>query len=177
MGGGNLATASRRLRLAFLTPNSIGQLPTRLAFSCGCITKSAPTKGENAKVAIYHRIFTAFAIEDEWARTYLVGQARNERSPFEFTDMSVKEPWSTEWKSRCRTRIKGCDGVIALVSTNTAKATGQLWEILTAKEERIPIMGIYVSQDNRPWTLPHELSNVRVADWTWPAIIAFLRTL
>ena len=31
-----------------------------------------------------HRIFTAFAIEDKWARDYLVGQARNDKSPFEF---------------------------------------------------------------------------------------------
>jgi len=38
------------------------------------------------------RIFISFAIEDKELRTFLVGQARNENSPFEFTDMSVKEP-------------------------------------------------------------------------------------
>jgi hypothetical protein len=53
------------------------------------------------------RVFISFAIEDEWARDYLVGQARNERSPFEFVDMSVKEPWSDSWRTRCRTRIRG----------------------------------------------------------------------
>ncbi len=56
------------------------------------------------------RIFSSFAIEDRNLRDFLVGQARNERAPFEFTDMSVKEPWSSSWKTNCRTRIKGCDG-------------------------------------------------------------------
>ena len=98
----------------------------------------------------YHRVFTAFAIEDVWARDYLVGQGRNERTPFQFTDMSVKQPWDYAWKTKCRSRIRSCDGVIALVSRNTERATGQLWEIGCALEEQIPIMGIYTSRANRP---------------------------
>lgn len=128
-------------------------------------------------MASNHRIFTAFAIEDKWARDYLVGQARNERSPFEFVDMSVKEPWDDQWKLRCRTRIKGCDGVIALVSTNTARAVGQLWEIRCAKEEGVPILGIYTTADNRPTTVPAELSGVAVVGWTWANIQSFLNRI
>lgn len=128
-------------------------------------------------MAMNHRIFTAFAIEDKWARDYLIGQARNERSPFEFTDMSVKEPWDSQWKTRCRSRIKGCDGAIALVSKNTANASGQLWEIETALEERIPLLGIYVSSTDRPWSLPHQLHRVSVVDWTWDNISRFLNRL
>lgn len=47
------------------------------------------------------RVFISFAIEDEKFRTFLVAQAKNENSPFEFTDMSVKEPWDSEWKKNC----------------------------------------------------------------------------
>ena len=36
--------------------------------------------------------------------------------------MSVKEPWDEKWKTNCRTRIKGRDGVIGLISKNTPKA-------------------------------------------------------
>lgn len=125
-------------------------------------------------MAMNHRVFTSFAIEDKWARDYLIGQARNEHSPFEFTDMSVKEPWSTDWKTRCRSRIKGCDGMIALVSRNTEEASGQLWEIRCAKEERIPILAIYTSQENRPYYLPQELIDVPVRDWSWAMINSFL---
>lgn len=123
------------------------------------------------------RIFISFAIEDETYRDFLVGQARNEDSPFEFVDMSVKEPWSDNWKTRCRTKIKGCDGIIALVSKNTAKASGQLWEVSCAKEEKVPIRGIYVSSDNRPTSLPREFDGVRVVNWTWANIENFINSL
>jgi hypothetical protein len=51
------------------------------------------------------RVFIAFAIEDKFARDNLVYQAKQEHTPFEFVDMSVKEPWFSSWKINCRTRI------------------------------------------------------------------------
>jgi hypothetical protein len=50
-------------------------------------------------------IFVAFAIEDERQRDFLKGQSLNTRSPFEYIDMSVKEPYDQEWKERVGTRI------------------------------------------------------------------------
>ena len=45
------------------------------------------------------KIFVSFAIEDETYRNHLVNQARSEKSPFDFVDMSVKQPWNEdEWK-------------------------------------------------------------------------------
>lgn len=128
-------------------------------------------------MATKNRIFISFAIEDSTYRDFLVGQARNENSPFVFIDMSVKQPWSEEWKRQCRTKIKGCDGVIALVSNNTAAATGQLWEIKCAKEEGVPVRGIYITTANRPSSLPAEFTGVRVVDWTWANIAAFINAL
>lgn len=124
-----------------------------------------------------HRLFIAFAIEDKWARDRLVGQMRNHRTPFDWTDMSVKNPWADDWRNRCRTRIRGCDGMLAFVSKSTAKATGQLFEIRTAKEERIPLIGMYPTRDNRPLYVPVELSGVRIVDWTWDNISSFLSRL
>ena len=123
------------------------------------------------------RVFISFAMEDKWARDYLVGQAKNENSPFEFVDMSVKEPWDDNWKTRCRSRIKGCDGVIALVSKNTASASGQLWELRCAKEEGIRTRGIYTTTDDHPARLPSELDGVRVVGWTWDNIKSFIDAL
>jgi hypothetical protein len=120
------------------------------------------------------RIFISFAMEDKTYRDFLIGQARNENSPFEFVDMSVKEPWSDSWKTRCRTRIKGCDGTIALVSHNTKNAEGQLWEISCSKQEGVPIRGIYVDANNKPASLPSELNGVRVVEWTWRNIENFV---
>jgi hypothetical protein len=123
------------------------------------------------------RIFISFAIEDRNLRDLLVGQAKNENSPFEFVDMSVKEPWDSEWKSKCRTRIKGCDGVLIIVTSNTKKAEGQLWEIKCAKEESIPRRGIWGHDDDHPTTLPEELDGVRIVNWTWDNIANWIDTL
>jgi hypothetical protein len=128
-------------------------------------------------MASNHRIFVSFAIEDIRYRDLLVGQARHDRSPFSFVDMSVKEPWDSMWKTNCRSKIRGCDGVIALVSKNTAKGTGALWEISCAKEETVPVRGIYIQSDDKPSILPTELSGVRVVDWTWSGIKSFLDSL
>ena len=122
------------------------------------------------------RVFTSFAMEDKFLRDFLVGQAKNENSPFEFVDMSVKQPWDSAWKTQCRTKIKGCDGVLVIVTKNTKNADGQLWEIRCAKEEGIPVWGIYGYQDH-PATLPSELSNVRVVDWTWNNISNWISLL
>lgn len=123
------------------------------------------------------RVFISFAIEDKNSRDFLVGQARNENSPFEFVDMSAKQPWDSEWKTRCRTRIRGCDGCIALVSMNTKNAAGQLWEVNCAKEEGIKIRGVYTSADKRPASLPREFDGVRVVGWTWDNIKNFIESL
>lgn len=128
-------------------------------------------------MATNNRVFTSFAIEDRHYRDMLVGQARNGRSPFEFVDMSVKEPWDSQWKSRCRSKICGCDGMIALLSSSTPGADGQLWEIACAKQERIPVIGMYVSDTDRPSYLPSELQGVRIVAWTWPNIANFIDSL
>lgn len=102
----------------------------------------------------------------------LVGQARNERSPFEFVDMSVKEPWDEKWKTNCRTRIRGCAGAIGIITNRTPKADGQLWELKCAYDEDVPVLLIY-GTDDRP-NLPELIKGKRVYLWTWANIKAFL---
>lgn len=126
-------------------------------------------------MATRKRVFIAFAIEDKTYRDFLVGQANLKSSPFEFTDMSVKEPWDRKWMTNCRARIKGCDGVIALISKNTKKADGQLWEIECAYEESIPTMLMYVD-DNRP-TIPKIIDGKRISVWSWDNLVTFIEKL
>jgi len=121
------------------------------------------------------RVFIAFAVEDTKYRTFLVAHARNPKTPFDFIDMSVKEPWDAQWKTNCRTRVKSCDGVIALISKNTAKADGELWEIKCAYEEEVPIMLMWIN-DERP-TLPASLSGKRINVWSWDNLESFIDRL
>ena len=121
------------------------------------------------------RIFISFAIEDKLFRDFLVGQAANDKSPFEFTDMSVKEPWKSEWKEKCRIKIKGCHGVIGLISNHTPSADGVLFELRCAYEENIPVMLMYIN-DDRP-TLPSFLSGKKINVWSWSNIKSFIDSL
>ncbi len=117
-------------------------------------------------------IFVAFAIEDEGQRDLLKGQSLNTKSPFEYVDMSVKEAYTSEWKERVRTRIRRSDGVIALVSKNSLTSSGQKWEIECAKEEKRPLLGIWVYQGDRT-----DLTGVKTVAWTWDAIKNFIESL
>ncbi len=94
-------------------------------------------------------VFIAFAIEDERQRDFLKGQSLSPRAPYEFIDMSVKEPYATEWKERVRTRIKRSHGVLALISKNSLSSSGQKWQIECAKEEKKPLRGIWAYSDDR----------------------------
>jgi hypothetical protein len=71
-----------------------------------------------------------------------------------------------EWKQRCRTKIKRCDGVLVLLSNNTYHASGARWEIKCSKEEKIPIVGMHIFKDKRG-AIPKELKNEKIISWTW----------
>jgi hypothetical protein len=128
-------------------------------------------------LATKHRIFISFPIEDVNLRDFLVGQGRNERTPFTFVDMSVKQPWDSNWKSNCRSKIKGCDGVVGIVTKNTPRADGQLWELRCAYEEDVPVLLLYGFSTDRPAILPEPLRGRRIYNWTWENIESFLDRL
>ena len=112
------------------------------------------------------RIFIIFAMEDRRFRDFLSGQSKNPRIPFEFIDMSAREPWDREWKTNCRSRIK-----------NTAKADGAPWEMKCAQEEGVPLLGVYCYPDDRPSTLPDVLSGIKVIGWSQEGITKLLNSL
>ena len=121
-------------------------------------------------------IFISFAIEDKFARDNLVYQSQQNKTPFSFTDMSVKQPWDSAWKTKCRARIQTCDGVIAFVSNNTYNAEGARWEIECAYDEGIPVYPVYI-HDEGVSRIPAELSGKRIYHWTWPNISGFINGL
>jgi hypothetical protein len=120
-------------------------------------------------------VFIAFAKEDESARNLFTGQRLYTQSPFSFVDMSVKEPYKSEWKERVRTRVRRSDGVIALISGNTPGATGQLWEIKCAVDERRPLLGLWIQDGYR--TKPPEMGVAPVKTWTWDNVESFIDSI
>jgi hypothetical protein len=120
-------------------------------------------------------VFVAFAIEDKAARDLLRGQSLHTDCPFEYVDMSVKEPYDNGWKDRVRTRIRRSDGVIALVSKNTLTSTGEKWEIGCSIEEKRPLLGVWAYREDR--TKPDVLAGKPLIAWSWDGIAAFISRL
>ena len=119
------------------------------------------------------KVFISFAIEDKFARDHLVHQSEDHRAPFSFYDMSVKDPWDSSWKTRCRERIKQCDGVVALISKRTRAADGAKWEMQCAIDEGIPIVGVHIHKDDKG-QIPSELEGKKIINWTWGGIKSFI---
>jgi hypothetical protein len=114
------------------------------------------------------RIFVGFAVEDKRYRDLLRSQSRLGGSPINYTDYSVKQPWSSSWKTQCRQRIKGCDGMIALLSRNVRSADGARWEIKCAADEAVPVLGVHIF--NEDVYAPPEIAGKRTIRWTWAGI-------
>lgn len=120
-------------------------------------------------------VFIAFAKEDEKSRNLFSGQRLHTGTPFSFTDMSVKQAYSKEWKEKVRTRVRRSDGVIALLSRNTPKASGELWEIQCAVAEKKPLLGIWLEKDYR--VKPPAMGTAPCKVWTWDNVANFITRL
>lgn len=117
-------------------------------------------------------VFVAFAIEDERMRDFLKAHTRLDHCPFEYIDMSVKDAYDRDWKNKVRTRIRRSDGLIALISENSESSSGQKWEIQCAREEGVPILGIWAYKDDR--TI---IPGIPIKEWKWDIINSFIEKI
>lgn len=114
------------------------------------------------------RTFISFDYDnDSDLKVLLVGQAKNTDSPFEITDMSIKEAIDTKWKEKARTRIKGCDVVIVICGEKTNSATGVSAELKIAQEEKVPYFLLYGRSDKDCVKPTAALSTDKMYKWTW----------
>jgi hypothetical protein len=120
-------------------------------------------------------VFIAFAKENERTRNLFSGQKVHPKTPFRFTDMSVKRPYEGGWKNQTRARIRRSDGVIVLVSSFTRRAKGQLWEIECARTEGKPICGFWIEPGFR--TKPRAMGSAVCRNWTWTNVANFIDSL
>ena len=121
------------------------------------------------------RTFISFDYDnDSDLKTLLVGQARNEDSPFEITDMSIKEAIDTNWKANARTRIKGCDVVAVICGKHTDEATGVSAEVAIAQEEGISYFLLH-GRANEVCKKPKTAkTSDKIYNWTWNNLKALI---
>ncbi len=114
------------------------------------------------------RTFISFDYDhDSDLKNLLVGQARNNDSPFEITDMSIKEPISNNWKANARRRIKGCDVVVVICGKYTDTATGVSAELRIAQEESVPYFLLWGRADSNCVKPTSAKTSDKIYKWTW----------
>jgi len=123
------------------------------------------------------RAFVSFDYDnDARYRDFLIGQAKNPDSPIEIDDWSLKYAFDEKWKTQCRQRIKNTHIMIMLIGKNTHKAKGAIWEVNCAKQEGIPVFGIYINKDDKG-IIPSSLKGSPVIEWTWDGIAKKVKVL
>jgi len=114
------------------------------------------------------RAFISFDFDhDEDLRNLLAGQAKLRDSPFDFTDASVKEPLSGDWKEKVRRRIRNADVVPIICGEYTHTAAGVAAELAIAREVGVPYFLLW-GRNGKACTKPNSaLESDKVYEWTW----------
>ncbi|MFJ3682559.1 TIR domain-containing protein [Pseudomonas sp. NPDC090208] len=119
--------------------------------------------------AIKKRVFISFDYDnDVTLKTFLVGQAKLDDSPFDLADWSIKEHIDDNWKAKARTRIKAVDVVCVICGNNTDTAVGVSAEVKIAQEEGIPYFLLNGYSDKTCIKPKAALSSDKLYKWTWP---------
>ena len=121
------------------------------------------------------RVFISFDYDhDSDLKTLLVGQAKHPDSPFEITDMSIKEAIAKDWKDNARRRIKGCDVVVVICGEYTNSANGVSAELRLAQEEGIPYFLLW-GRSGKTCLKPVAAKGTdSVYRWTWDNLKALI---
>ena len=114
------------------------------------------------------RVFISFDYDhDSDLKVLLIGQAKNSDSPFEITDMSIKEAISGNWKDNAKRRIKGCDVVIVICGHETDTAIGVSAELKIAQEEGVDYFLLKGRSSGRSIKPTAARSSDKIYDWSW----------
>ena len=114
------------------------------------------------------RAFISFDYDHDLdLKTLLVGQAKNEDSPFNIADFSIKEAISQDWKAKARTRIKGVDVVIVICGKHTYTASGVSSEVKIAQEEDVDYFLLWGRSGKTCKKPKAAKSSDKIYKWTW----------
>lgn len=118
------------------------------------------------------RAFISFDFDNnKTIKDLFAGQAKNSRTPFNIEDWSSKKHLPQgQWEKLILEKINRGNMLIALIGKDTHNAVGVEAEIGFAKENNVPVFGVYV--DGASWwtTLPSNIDSSRVIRWDWEEI-------
>jgi len=97
----------------------------------------------------------------------LLAQAKNEDSPFEISDFSIKEAIASNWKDYARKRIKNCDVVIFICGKYTDSATGVSAEMSITQEEKQNYFLLWGRPDEVVQKPKNSKKDDKIYRWSW----------
>lgn len=118
------------------------------------------------------RAFISFDYDhNETEKRLFVGQNKNSKTPFSIQDWSAKSSMpQSKWEEIVEEKIKKTNMLIVLVGKYMASATGVKKEIKMAKDNNVPMFGVYVGGADSNSNLPEGLARSRVVKWDWDKI-------
>ncbi|TRZ94940.1 hypothetical protein D4R78_05230 [bacterium] len=121
------------------------------------------------------RVFISFDVDhDEGTKIMLAGQAKLPDSPFDFTDASVKEPLTGDWKEKVRRRMANIDLVIVLCGEYTHTASGITAEVTIAQEKSVPYFLLAAYSDKSCTKPTSAKAEDKLYKWTWDYLKALI---
>lgn len=122
------------------------------------------------------RAFISFDFDhDEDLRNLLAGQAMHPDTPFDFTDSSLKQHLTGDWKEKVRARIRNVDVVPVICGEYAHTAAGVAAELAIARELGKPYFLLW-GRNGRTCTKPTSaLSTDQIYKWTWDNLKSLIR--
>lgn len=125
------------------------------------------------------RAFISFDFDhNETEKNLFVGQSKNSKTPFSIQDWSAKSSMpQSQWEAIVKEKINKSNMLIVLVGKTMASATGVAKEIQMAKDQNVPVFGVYVGGADSTSNLPDGLARNRTIKWNWDDIAAAVKQM
>jgi len=125
-------------------------------------------------------VFISFAYEDIDDVNLLRGQAKNDKSPIEFNDWSVSEPFDSDRapyiKQRIAERIAQSSLTVVYLSPHSARSKWVNWEVSESLRLGKRVIGVY-SGSTTPSSVPSEITKNRIKCVPWSGLAAAISQL
>jgi hypothetical protein len=113
------------------------------------------------------RVFVSYDVDnDEFLKDSIISQAKNPDSPFEVSDVSLREEApQAEWETRTRAAIARADIFLVMLGSKTRQAPGVRKEVRMANafaKMRLQIIGY--DNGSEDWAVPNAGP---VYKWSW----------
>lgn len=122
------------------------------------------------------KVFVSFDFDhDEDLKHLFIGQSKHDDTPFEISDLSVKQALLGDWKAKVRQKIVNAQQVAVICGEYTHTATGVNAEIQIARELGKPYFLLW-GRNGKTCTKPTvATAEDKIYEWTWENVGLLLK--